>query len=267
MKTMTSAEYKQCILEVLLKIDRICRENGLDYFIISGTLLGAVRHKGFIPWDDDVDIMMPRADYAKLGQILLSHPEYGLNYIDIDARTDSIYFGAKVCDARTGIIESNFRPIEGYGAFVDVFAMDHVAGDPAERERLRKKYLRMQRLVQHASKIRPGRSASPKRQLLLVLAFLLTRLYEPSKVLRRMTDRIKQDNERLSDAFIGVPWEETFYPREILEGRCELEFENHFVSAPAQWDAVLTALYGKDYMTPIPPDERDSHGLICYWRD
>ena len=99
MKRLTIEEYKNRILEIMLVIDRICRENGFRYSIVYGTLLGAIRHRGFIPWDDDIDIAMTRSTYARLKEYILAHPELGLNFIDISTQPDTIYMCGKVCDA------------------------------------------------------------------------------------------------------------------------------------------------------------------------
>lgn len=135
MRKLTVEEYKACVLNVLEKIDYVCRENGYTYMICYGTLLGAVRHKGFIPWDDDIDIVMPREDYYKLGSYIIEHPELELNYIDISNRNDTFYYCAKVCDSKTIVKEGRYRELKGYGAFVDIFPLDYLPEDKKERER------------------------------------------------------------------------------------------------------------------------------------
>ena len=119
MRKLTLDEYKAVVRDVLFKIDDICRENGLTYFLDSGTLLGAVRHKGFIPWDDDIDIAMFREDYNRLADII-QNGHYGLNFLRIEECPDTIYPYGKICDTSTTLVEKNFRTPEGYGAFVDV---------------------------------------------------------------------------------------------------------------------------------------------------
>ena len=97
MKRLSVEEYKQIEIEILIKVDKICRENNINYFLFAGTLIGAVRHKGFIPWDDDIDISMLRSDYDKLAYIIQNN-DYGLNFIRIEENPDTIYPYGKICD-------------------------------------------------------------------------------------------------------------------------------------------------------------------------
>ena len=120
MREVSMDEYKQLLVGVLEKIDYICRSNNLQYSIFYGTLLGAVRHHGFIPWDDDVDIVMPIEDYDLFCD-LVRKGSYGINIIRPEENMDTCFPFGKVCDIRTSIQESNLGPIEGYGAYVDVF--------------------------------------------------------------------------------------------------------------------------------------------------
>ena len=112
MKELTLDEYKKVLLSILVKIDEICRRNNLTYCLQAGTLLGAVRHKGFIPWDDDVDIMMPYEDYDKLSSIL-NTGNYDINMIRIEENKDTCYPFGKVCAKNTILQEGNLQPIKG----------------------------------------------------------------------------------------------------------------------------------------------------------
>ena len=113
------------ILKILLAVDKVCKEHGLRYYIMAGTMLGAVRHKGFIPWDDDLDIGMPRADY----DLLMSHSKEWLPkpYEAVCAENDPNYplpF-AKIQDADTTLIERMHLKYLG-GIYLDVFPLDGV---------------------------------------------------------------------------------------------------------------------------------------------
>lgn len=103
-------ELKKIELDIMIKVHQFCEENGIKYYMIAGTLIGAIRHKGFIPWDDDIDIAMPREDYEKFLKIF---PEYGKknNLLAVNNRTKP-YYGrpmTKVIDTRTSLTEPEYR--------------------------------------------------------------------------------------------------------------------------------------------------------------
>lgn len=117
-------EMQQIGLLMLADVDKYCRENDITYFVGYGTLLGAIRHKGFIPWDDDIDIIMPREDYNKFIR------EYGnerYKVLSNEYTTDYYYNFAKVVDLKTYAIEHgrNVR-IQDLGLYIDVFPIDHL---------------------------------------------------------------------------------------------------------------------------------------------
>ena len=122
MKKLTDKEVKQIELDILEYVHNFCEENGLKYIMNYGTLIGAVRHKGFIPWDDDIDISMPRADYEKL---IASFPKNG-RYKILDHRTSKDYFNnfVKVIDTNTKIVDNRNDKTYESGLFIDIFPMD-----------------------------------------------------------------------------------------------------------------------------------------------
>ena len=263
MRKLTVEEYKACVLNVLEKIDYVCRENGYTYMICYGTLLGAVRHKGFIPWDDDIDIVMPREDYYKLGSYIIEHPELELNYIDISNRNDTFYYCAKVCDSKTIVKEGRYRELKGYGAFVDIFPLDYLPEDNKERERYCREELFWERIVQHSAELTPGKSENYKQEILKKLAFVFSRLFSSERILRKMHQRYIEF-DKIKTAYIGIPWDSHFFKTEWFEHIIELEFEGKLFFAPKDYDKVLKSSYG-DYMK-LPPekDRRYSHHLEGY---
>lgn len=266
MRELSLEEYKQRVLGVLIKIDAICREMGYEYFILYGTLLGAVRHGGFIPWDDDVDIVMPREDYYKLGKYIQEHPEHGINYIDISNRPDTIYYCAKVCDTSTVVKESLFRPVEDYGAFVDIFPLDCFPDNEKARLRYYQKALRMEQIVQHATRIQPFKGKTWKSTLVRRAAFYYSRLYDPGKMIAKM-HRLFMENNKKPTTYVGVPWSYQLFRADLFREKTELKFEGHSFYAPKNWDEALRASYG-DYMQ-LPEESKRvcSHGLVCYEKD
>lgn len=119
-------ELKEIELEILKKIDKYCKENNIRYALDSGTLLGAVRHKGFIPWDDDIDIIIPRNDYNRFIELMKKNPPEGLRLINPDTYNLYPYFFAKVVSTDTTLTEYRFRHLEPIGVFLDVFPLDAV---------------------------------------------------------------------------------------------------------------------------------------------
>lgn len=265
MKQLTSEEYKARMLEVMLKIDRICRENGYWYSIIYGTLLGAVRHQGFIPWDDDMDIVMTRSDYRKLREYLSEHPEYGLNFIDYTNHLDTIYACGKICDSATVVKESNFRTVDGYGAFVDVFPLDNLPDDEKERKRF-KSYARYRiKLIQHSSKMKPGKPDGLKHAFLLYSAFVYSHCFNTYTLIKNLDEYCEKYNGTETKCF-GVPYFIACFNKSDFEELIDFPFEGHMLAGPKHYENVLNVSYDS-YKEIPPPEERTTHVVRCYWRE
>jgi len=115
------------LLEILIEVDRICRKNDIKYFLFAGTLLGAVRHKGFIPWDDDIDIAMPREDYEKFLQIVQKEPysNYFLQNVITEIEAPFLFSKFRKDDTlllEKAVMNKNIH----HGIFIDIFPLDKV---------------------------------------------------------------------------------------------------------------------------------------------
>lgn len=262
MRLLSDEEYKNRVLDVMIKIDRICRENGYCYYICYGTLLGAVRHKGFIPWDDDIDIVMPRKDYYLLGEYIMNHPELGLNYIDISSSDDTIFYSAKVCDAKTQVKkEANFKSVKGYGAFVDVFPLDYLPDDPQKRKRYKNRAMYLIRLVQHSSQESISKGKNLKQSILLFISYYYSHLFNTQNVLRKM-HRSFSEYSKTATKHIGVPYYQSF-DADCFDDKVEMSFEGYLLYAPSGYDKLLRTYYG-DYNVLPPVDQRINHRVDCY---
>ena len=259
MREVGLEEYKSILRDILFKIDDICRDNGIPYFLLAGTLLGAVRHEGFIPWDDDVDIAMKRKDYDKLAAIINSG-DYGLVFIRPEDNLDTIYDYGKVCDTTTRVEELSFQTVQGYGAFVDVFPFDSIPDDETERKRLRRKYFNLQRLLTHASK-----TSIPTNGFARRIAFLLTRPINAPKLARWLNQQFREMNTGDTN-WLGVPWM-WHYPASLFSSTTDVRFEGRNLTTFSDPDKALRINYG-DYMQ-LPPEEQRvcKHGLRCFIRE
>ena len=133
-------ELQKVLLDILKEVKRVCDENNIDYFIIGGTALGAVRHKGFIPWDDDIDIGMTRDNYEKFIKIANTKlsEEFFLQTMETEEETP--FYFAKVRKNKTKFIEKYVKDINmNHGIFIDIFPYDKIPNDTKLRKRQQRK--------------------------------------------------------------------------------------------------------------------------------
>ena len=121
MKQIELKEIQKIELDILKYIDDICQKNGIDYTVVGGTALGTIRHNGFIPWDDDIDIGLTAKNYYKLLEILKKDKNNQYKLLDPTVEETYLYPFAKLIDTRTSLVENNQKPINNYGIYVDIF--------------------------------------------------------------------------------------------------------------------------------------------------
>lgn len=265
MQRLTVEEYKQVELNILIKVDQICREHKINYFLFAGTLIGAIRHKGFIPWDDDIDISMLRADYDRLAQIIQTG-DYGLNFIRIEENPDTIYPYGKICDVNTKIVEKNFKTVKGYGVFIDVFPFDYMPDSDEEMTMLSKKWFRKYQFLTHCTRTSYDKTDSAITNIKRAMAFTLSRPFNSSKLVKEMNASFIAMNDKVTN-HVGLAWWKKAWLAEDYKDVTEVEFEGYRFLAPKNPDRVLKTHFG-DYMTLPPENQRKlKHQLECYIND
>ena len=201
-------EIQQANLSALVEIDRICRENRLRYFLAYGTLIGAVRHHGFIPWDDDVDIFMPRKDYDALHKILGDGIVNGFKLCTRANTKHYPYYIPRFCNMRYRYETEQKEPIFDIGAFVDIYPLDNYCSDMEHGRKLVRRIRRM-----NATYMLYNKGAIGKNGLVRAassVASILLHLAEGKKLPERINGRIDRfllANTSDQDTYVGVPFQ------------------------------------------------------------
>lgn len=253
--SQTTRDLQLASLSLLTAIDTVCRQHGLTYYLIAGTLLGAVRHGGFIPWDDDMDIGMPRKDY----DLLMQHAQEWLPkpFRIVNHENDAHYpkYFAKIENTDTTLIENKHLGYVG-GIYCDIFALDNVP-DSLWRRRLHyTKFNLVRRLLYLAYRnpYKHGHGPSSWLPLMVQKCFSKPQLHRwAQRLLHKYGDRECQNVMTFDDGFRA-------FPKTVLGKPQRITFEGIEANAPADTDRFLSIMYGPDYMTPPPEGQRREHG-------
>ena len=270
---LSVAEIKRVELEILIAFDAFAKAHGLTYWLFYGTLLGAARHQGFIPWDDDIDVAMPKNDYYRLVELVNDGASIGehwtFNAPAVQGAVCPRPFG-KVFDTRTVVEQHELYPIPGLseGVWIDVFPIvgfDDPEGNPPDF--VRRFDLSFGMLRRAVFKFTKGSNLAGTLRRLLA--------WVPARVAgyRRWVDECEQIQKDAPDLLEGA-WcvalaeTEYAYPSEMFGGvETRLPFEGHEFPVPTRWEEILELRYG-DWRTPPPEDQRVSlHDFMARWTD
>lgn len=260
MKQITDKQELRLIqLGILDYIHSFCSQNGIKYSLAFGTLLGAVRHKGYIPWDDDIDICMPRADYERFLCLFNNNGIYELK--DRSLSKKYYYTFAKVIDNRT-LVKEEARDKYSIGVWVDVFPIDYVTDNIKTRKRVfwlkntlykmrMCKLLEINPLDTFASYIGYKYVPIPA----FIVDWLIRKLIirkTPTNTMSCMTENIRKPK--------------FCFPAKVFESLSEYLFEGKKYMGVADADTYLTCHYG-NYMQLPPEDQRTTHNFLAYWKE
>lgn len=263
MRKLTRQEIIDSELRILIEIDTFCTSHDITYFLSGGTLLGAVRHKGFIPWDDDIDLAMPRMDYERFLQTFESNR---FSIYSLQTVSTCRFPFAKVYDTHSIIKEGAYKEKHDFGVFVDIFPLDVAPEDV----KLMRKQINASLFRQLCLKIKLSRP-SPQwgffKNIIIVFGRFVFLPINPT-FLAKSIDTIAQSSSHMTSKKMGcMVW--GYREREILDvsvfsKSIPIEFESLHFPAPVGYHSYLSSLYG-DYMTLPPLEKRISkHDFEAY---
>ncbi len=244
-------------LQMTLFFDAFCQKHGLTYFLCGGCCIGSQRGGGFIPWDDDVDVFMPRRDYERLKRIWVDTPEYSIQYPTRTLCTENQFL--TICDNHTTFIKTYQKNLDiNHGVVLDVLPLD---GCPTGwRRKTQKLWALLYSLyVVGKAPTNHGKVVELGGKALLTLAkpkglrYAIWRFCE-----KKMSQYRIEDCEKITELCSGPHYMQNEYPKEFFREAIRVPFEGHLLPIPVGYDGYLTMAFG-DYHQLPPKDKQICH--------
>ena len=262
-------EVKKIEFNILCQFADFCSQNNLKYYLGYGTLLGAARHKGFIPWDDDIDVLMPREDYNKFIELTGYNPIKPNLETKLyrDCKNPNIYPFAKVIDTNTIVYEKGKSKKNISGLWIDVFPLDGYPENKADAQKLFDKYIKLRNLQDLATTCPMVVNQNLIKKLIKTLLIApIVKFYGVKKICRKIDLLAQTYSFAEYDKVADFTWGDnidSYLLKTELEPSVEVEFEGRNFKAPAGWKQYLERLYGD--WTQLPPEnQRIPHGFLAY---
>lgn len=271
-KELTLKETQQVSFEILKRIKGLCDKLGLKYVLAWGTLIGAIRHHGFIPWDDDVDIMMPRPDHDKLIHYMLTHKEEiaPLQVFNSETCKDYPYLLTRISDSRYVVHTDNEKDF-GLGVFVDIYIEEGAGNSKEQALSILNKTHGLVSLLFLSTRQRYvfGLTKGWKKRLIKIPAFVYAHLMGKNYFKRKIMSYVDAADYANSSWVADITWathpEKEVFPKTIFDNFIEVEFEGEKFRTPKDYDKVLRQVYG-DYMQLPPEKDRIAHHFYSAYR-
>lgn len=250
-----------CELEILDEFVRICEKHGLQYYLVGGTLLGAVRHQGFIPWDDDIDMAMPREDYDKFA--VIAHEDLAPQYFYQCPETDPYYFltYAKIRKNGTEVYEERFKDAKFHkGVFIDIFPLDFCPTPGPVCHFL----FNVLAVMNYRGQVDSGETYVPYQELSGKIGYTMLRVFSPRRLVRLRRKLLSLSKRMSSRKYVACFSGAYGYYREVFRytwfgnGKTT-QFEKQNFLAPQMMCEVVSQLFGSDFEVLPPEQQRMGH--------
>ena len=259
-------EIQQMELGIMEYIHEVCQKIGVKYFLAYGSLIGAVRHKGFIPWDDDMDICMLREDYEKLQDYLISNPDERYEVMSYKNSLNYVYPFMKVQDNQTYLLEEDVRIDSNMGIYVDIFPVDGYEDDSVFKDKMTRLIKKRQLSCYTFKGITNTKSLlNSLIRYISVIVFYFTNTNKYIGGIDELAKSRKVDDYELVDYLIYKDMHKPVWKREWLEQTIMGVFEGKEFMIPKNYHEILTSDYG-DYMQLPPVELRFSHHDFQLWK-
>ena len=268
-KKMINLEQHKCImLDILKYFDMICRMNNIKYSLDGGSLIGAIRHNGFIPWDDDIDVILTKENYDKLKEIL--DKEEGRYQTLKDGEGGERFSFMKFVDTKTRLIELEHSDFgKKYGIFIDIFCYYNLPNDENERKRHYKKLSRLRSLLKRPKLNLKDNTLGQylkknfKKSLSIMIGYRKIK-----KIFNKMINEYNDIDARyLMSNCPMYGYEKDICLKKDTEEYIDVEFEGLKVMAFKNYDEILRTMFG-NYMQLPPESERvPKHNMVMWWRE
>ena len=263
---MAMSEIQSVSLEILKEVTDFCDQNKIKYFLAYGTLIGAIRHQGYIPWDDDVDIMMGRPEYDRFLKLFKEkNKNSNLKLFTQEENKDYPYILARISDSRYYIDVKNEKTC-GLGIFIDIYPLDGIGHDYEESIETLKKTTRYPSLIFLATRkyYHFGTTKGFKKRMEKIPAFIYAHIMG-KKYFRRKLEGILSKFEYDTCEYVGAAmWctqpLKNAYKKEWCEDLIKAKFDKYEFYIPKHYDEILRTTYG-DYMKLPPEKDRIYHHL------
>lgn len=264
MKELNLEEIKALELDILKKFKNFCEKNELDYFLAYGTLIGAIRHKGFIPWDDDIDVVMLREDYDKFVNLMKKNQlANNLEVLIPLEKEDYPYPFIKIVNKMTMTNQSGVKAKYQTGIWIDVLPLDYVPEDKNIIRSYQKKLKKCELMVTR------NYAKDPKNLIKRLGKNLILKFYnfigkDYKYWIKKTNSYIYMKKTSLLSNYQFDFSANIFYPSDKYKEKIMVDFENEKFCAPKDYDYLLRCSYG-DYMKIPPVEERIAHEFKAFW--